>query len=243
MNVYLPRIHNLGDFIHCLPVLSGIYKKTGLISFGICDRLNRFNGIKDLLMSQQIFSNVHFMSEQLIAANYIIIDDSQSDLGVEYEPLVVRRYYNFVRNNYPEFYFDLDVDFELIVPFHSDSLIHENKILVGDRWSSNDATDVDERRFSNNIQRYDKFNTDRFLYLDFTKELLYNLSLIKYNKNPFISTFTGIGILSDMMSKETHILWDDDLYNWDNNPISYAFELHYYKNRSSYLHYIKDFLI
>jgi peptide chain release factor 2 len=53
LNVISPRIHNLGDFAHCLPALSGLYKMTGQkMMFGICDRLERFKGIKELLKAQ-----------------------------------------------------------------------------------------------------------------------------------------------------------------------------------------------
>jgi len=242
MKVYSPRIHNLGDFIHCLPTLSGLHEKYGPISFGICDRLKRFNGIKDLLLYQGIFSDVHFMDEQPIVKEYIVLDDTGGDQDNGDEPFAVRRCYNFVRSNY-NIDFDLDVDYNLNIPWYNDIREHEDSIIVADRWSPKDAPDVDERRLSNHIRGYDKFNTDRFYYLDYSHHLLYNLSLIKYNPNPFITTFTGIGILSDMMNKETHILWDDDLYNWDGKPIEYSFDLHYYKNRNSHLHYIKDFTI
>ena len=220
-----------------------MYHKTGPISFGICDRLKRFNGIKDLLLYQGIFSDVHFMSDEPVVKEYIILDDTGGDHDKGDEPLAVRRCYNFVRSAYINFDFDLDVEYKLNVPWYNDIDRYLDKIIVGDRWSPKDAPDVDERRLSNHIKGYDKFDNDRFLYLDYSHHLLYNLSLIKYNPNPFISTFTGIGILSDMTGKETHILWDDDLYNWDNKPIEFSFDLHYYKNRNSHLHYIKDFTI
>ncbi len=47
IKIYSPRIHNLGDFMHCLPALSGLHKKLKYkFSFVICDRLERFVGIK-----------------------------------------------------------------------------------------------------------------------------------------------------------------------------------------------------
>jgi len=70
---------------------------------------------------------------------------------------------------------------------------------------------------------------------------VYNCSLIKYNPNPLYTTFTGIGILSDLMDKETYILYDDDVVNWDNKPIEYSFNLHYIRNRKSKLRYLKSF--
>ena len=241
MKVYSPRIHNLGDFMHCLPTLSGLYQKYGQLSFGICDRLKRFNGIKDLLLYQGIFSDVHFMDEQPIVKEYIIIDDSGSDDGNLGESLVSRRFYNFVRSGYVNFDFDLDTDFELQVPWYNDIQNNQDKILIGDRWSPKDAPDVDDRRLSNLIKEHDKFNTDKFHYLDYSDHLLYNISLIKYNPNPFLTTFTGIGIIADLMKKETKVLWDDDMRMWNGKPVEDDFRLHYFTNRNSSLHYIKDF--
>lgn len=241
MKVYSPRIHNLGDFMHCFPMLSGLYKQYGPISFGICDRLKRFKGIKELLQHQGLFSDVHFMDEQPIANEYIIIDDSGSDNGNSGESLVSRRFYNYVKEQYHGLDFELDVQFELQVPWYNDVDYNHDIILVGDRWSPKDAPDVDDRRLSYLIKAYDKFNGDRFKYLDYNDHLLYNISLIKYNANPFLTTFTGIGILADLVKKETKVLWDDDMRMWNGKPVEYDFRLHYFTNRNSSLHYIKDF--
>jgi hypothetical protein len=222
-------------------MLSGLHKKYGPISFGICDRLMRFNGVKELLMHQGLFSDVHFMSEQPIEKEFIVIDDSGSDFGNTGESLVSRRFYNFTRNNC-NLHFDLDTDFELQVPWHSD-LNGFDKIVIGDRWSPKDAPDVDDRRLSNLIKAYDKFNGDRFHYLDYSNGLLYNLSYIKHSAYPLLTTFTGIGILADLMKKETKVLWDDDMRMWNGKPVEDDFRLHYFTNRNSSLHYIKDFKI
>jgi hypothetical protein len=85
------------------------------------------------------------------------------------------------------------------------------------------------------------FDHTKIKYLDYTKSILYNCSLIKYNNNPFLTTFTGIGILSDLMNKNQYILWDDDIRNWNNKPIIESFKRHYFHNRNSKLRYIKDF--
>lgn len=235
-----PRIHNLGDFSHCLPMISGFVKKYGKVSFGICPRMKRFNGLIDMLMYQGLFTDVWFCDEQRPIEYYIVIDDSGSNVDNGDEAIVCRKFYNFMKQHYNND-FELDCNFELRVPDITYTDHTNNKYIVGDRWSPNEAPDVDDRRLSNITQYYDFFKNEKFFYLDYKNDLLTNLSIIKHNKNPFITTFTGIGILSDMMNKETIVLWDDDIKNWDNKPILDSYLLHYYKNRKSKLQYIKHF--
>ena len=243
ITVYSPRIQNLGDFSHCLPTLSGFYKKYGKFSFGICPRMKRFKGLIDMLMYQGMFTDVFFMDEKPIQNTYIMIDDSGRDDGNTGESLVARRFYNFFRQHYPQFEFEFDSEFELQVPWFGDVDYKENTFIVGDRWSSEDAPDVDNRRLSNLIKAYDKFNDEKYTYLNYNDHLLYNLSLIKFNSNPVLTTFTGIGILSDLMKKETIVLWDDDMRMWQGKPVTDDYRLHYWTNRNSKLEYIKDFNI
>jgi len=241
ITVYSPRIHNLGDFAHCLPALSGLYKKKGeKISFGICDRLQRFNGIKDLLLLQEMFCEVFFVSERPAASNYYIIDDSGRDSSENINAMAAYRHLNFLNDNYG---LDIEIDnkFILKVPFFWELDYQHTKSIVGDRWSPSDAPDVDDRRKSNLLKDSGLFPEDKFFYLDFRDNLVYNCSLIKYNPNPLYTTFTGIGILSDLMNKETYILYDDDVAMWDGKPIEYSFNLHYISDRKSKLRYLKSF--
>ena len=241
ITVYSPRIHNLGDFAHCLPALSGLYKKTGeKISFGICDRLQRFKGIKELLLNQEMFGDVYFMSERSMGTElYLIVDDHGDDSEENINAMAAYRNVNYLNKHY-NLDVEIDNDFELNVP-ELDIDYCNDKFLVGDRWSPSDAPDVDDRRKSNLLKSSGLFDDDRFKYLDYSNDLVYNCSLIKYNSNPFYTTFTGTGILSDLMNKETYILYDDDVSMWDGNPVEYSFNLHYIKNRKSKLRYIKSF--
>lgn len=244
MIIYSPRIHNLGDFAHCLPALSGLYKKTEeKISFGICDRLSRFKGIKNLLMHQEMFSDVYFMSEisgEAHKLNYFIIDDCGRDSLENINANAAYRQYNFLKDNY-NLDFDIDNDFDLHVPYYNNIDYFNDKFLVADRWSPSDAPDVDDRRKSNLLKSSGLFDSEKYHYLKYSDDLVYNCSLIKYNKNPLYTTFTGTGILADLMKKEVFILYDDDVVNWDNKPIQYSYDLHYIKNRKSKLRYIKEF--
>ncbi|NBP00460.1 MAG: hypothetical protein EBU90_10115 [Proteobacteria bacterium] len=241
ISIVSPRIHNLGDFAHCLPTISAIYKKYGeKISFTICDRLQRFRGIRELLLQQEMFSEVWFYHERKFDPNRsILIDDTGSKEGNPNSPISVRQHLNFIRQNY-NVDLENDDDFELNIP-KLDIDYHNDKLIIGDRWSPKDAPDVDERRYSNLIESSKIIPKENAMYLDYTQDLLYNCALIKYNPNPFVTTFTGIGILADLMKKDCYILWDEDMRNWQGWGVVHDYDLHYYKDRKSKLIYIKDF--
>ena len=241
IKIYSPRIHNLGDFMHCLPALSGLHKTLKYkFSFVICDRLERFVGIKELLMQQEMFAEVKFMHEEtMIAERYILLDDIGEEKQHGNSPIVCHRFYNFIRDNY-KIDFDIDDDFELKVP-KLDIDFQTDKLIIGDRWSSKDAPDVDARRYSNLIESAEIVPKEKALYLDYKKDLIYNCSLIKHNPNPFITTFTGIGIVADLMKKDCYILWDEDIRNWQGWGVEQDYKLHYYQDRKSKLVYIRDF--
>lgn len=238
ITVYSPRIHNLGDFSHCLPALSGLYKKTGQkLSFGIGDKLQIFKGIKELLLHQEMFGEVYFMHERPNCDNWIIADDHGKDPDIIVSARSSHRYISYLNDNY-HLDVEIDNDFELLVPDCND---YQDKIIIGDRWSPSECASLDVRRQYNVLKNSGKFSGEQFHYLDYTQDLVYNCSLVKNNPNPFYTTFTGIGILSDLMYKETHVMWDDDMKMWNGEPVENDFDLHYSKNRNSYLHYIKEF--
>ena len=240
ITVYSPRIHNLGDFSHCLPALSGLYNKYQTeISFGICDRLQCFNGIKDLLLHQDMFGEVFFMSERPVVDNYIIVDDSGRDSDENINSKAAYRNVNFLNDNY-NLGIEIDNDFELQVPYFCNIDYFEDKLLVGDRWPPDQCPTVDLRRQHSVLKNSGKFNGSNIQYLDYSRDLVYNCSIIKYNPNPFYTTFTGVGILSDLMNKETYVMWDDDMRMWNGEPVENDFDLHYFKNRKSHLRYIKE---
>lgn len=238
LNVISPRIHNLGDFAHCLPALSGLYKKTGMkMVFIICDRLERFKGIRELLSAQEMFTEVKFMREITNLPEYIMVDDSGPEGDYRLSAGVVHKYTNFIKMNYG-IDFKADDDFELQVP---EMVVEDvrDKILVGDRWSTKDAPDVDGRRLSNLIESSGILNGLPTHYLDYSKDLVYNCNLIKYNNRPFVTTFTGIAIMADLMKKRTAVVYDDDMINWNNKPILQTFDAHFYKDRKCSVYYIK----
>jgi hypothetical protein len=241
INIFSPRIHNLGDFSHCLPALSGLYGHVGeKFRFVICDRLERFRGIKELLSAQEMFEEVLFVHElrnQNIQG--ILIDDTGRKDNHGLNCGIAHRYYNFLKDNL-RIDFKIDDTFELQIPNSSIDKMPD-KILVGDRWSTKDAPDVDDRRLSNLIEGSGILDGLDTYYLDYTKNLVYNCNLIKYNNKPFITTFTGIAVLADLMKKETIVLYDDDMDNWNNKPLGEIFNDHFYLNRKTSVRYIKNF--
>ena len=79
------------------------------------------------------------------------------------------------------------------------------------------------------------------VFLDYNNDLMTNAYIIKNSKKPFISTFTGISGIADLLNKEQIVLWGEDIRDWDNKPIEYSFEKHFYGNRKSKLMYLGDF--
>lgn len=239
ITIVSPRIHNLGDFMNCLPALSGFYNFTNeKMWFIICDNLQQFKGIKELLLYQEMFAKVTFLHEEPFESG-ILLDDTGNYSPELNCPISTIRYANFIKSTL-QINFEIDKDFELQVPELSVEDVND-KIIVGDRWSLQIATQLDTRRKSNMIESSGVMKNESVHYLDYTKDLVYNCNLIKYNKNPFITTFTGIGIIADLMKKDCYILWGEDIRNWDNKPIEYSFDVHYFKNRNAKLVYINNF--
>lgn len=208
--------------------------------FIICDRLERFKGIKELLLAQEMFAQVSFVREMVgQQLQIIMLDDTGSPEGHNLRPISTHQMWNFVKQN-TGIDFPIDDNFDLNVP-RLDIDYHKDKFIIGDRWSPKDAPDVDDRRYSNLIQSADIIPEDKAFYLDYTQDLLYNCALVKYNPKPFISTFTGIGILADLMHKDSFILWDEDMRTWQGKPVEHDWDLHYYKNRKTKLMYVRDF--
>ena len=223
---------NLGDFMNAMPVLSGIYKSYGPIEFIIRDDMRKFAGIKEFLMYQGIFKSVNFANEVFLYGDDIKILSSwtREDQGSPIRPIETCRYENWMKDNYG-MQFEVDDDFELKVT--GDTFVKDHVHLAGDRWS---GPDIDLRRKTNTLS-----NITGLTFLDYSNDLMYNANLIKYATKPFVSTFTGISIIADLLNVEHIVLWDEDMRNWDNKPVEYSYKKHYYTNRKSKLMYIGDF--
>jgi hypothetical protein len=240
MKIKIDCTANLGDFCNALPVISGISKyKSEKIHLVIRPEMRKFNGIKEFLKYQPMIEEVDF-SDDLITFGDIMTISSWTRMDQENEnrPIETCRYENWVNDNY-RMLFEVDDDFEIkVFPMFTDDV--SDKTIIGDRWSSKQDPSIDARRNTNVIENGVNLDSSKVFYLDYSKPIMYNLNIIKNNPKPFITTFTGIGIISDLMNKETIVGWDEDMRNWDGHPVEFDFKRHYYGNRKSKLVHVKD---
>jgi hypothetical protein len=245
MKIILDCTANLGDFLNAMPVLSGIAKTCGLIDFTIRDDMSKFTGIKEFLMFQGIFSDVRFISERAAVGDLTfhanISSWTREDKANDDRPTETCRYENWMRDHFPHIPFEVDDKFEIKAPVYVDVPIMDG-FYAGDRWHHK----TDPRRRENIISHLDGCH-----FLDFTQPLLVNAYIIKNSTKPFVSCFTGVGILSDLMNKETYIVWKPEDFNeefrrgddniwWDNKDIHQVFRKHYYGDRKSTLVLARD---
>lgn len=234
MRVYLNSTANLGDFLNALPVLSGLYKSIGRFDFVMRNDMAKFKGLREFMFYQNIFSAVYFDDEidkiQLYGNSIILSSWTREDQNNPNRPIETCRYENWLKDNYRA-NFVVDDEFVLRVPdldIEIPDMIHG-----GDRWN---GPDIDKRRESWTLSRFKDI-----LFLNYENTMLENAYIIKNCKGPFISTFTGISVIADLLKKDQIILWGEDIRDWDNKPIEYSFRKHYYGDRNSKLMYIDDF--
>jgi hypothetical protein len=240
MRVQINCTANLGDFMNAIPVLSGLAKyNKEPISLIIKGEMRKFNDIKEFLMYQDIFKSVEFDDEIFSYGELIQLSSwTRMDRNSDSRPVETCRYENWIKDNY-NLDFDVDDDFQIKV---QDMEVEDvkDKFIVGDRWSTKQDPSVDTRRNTNVVENGANPDPSKVFYLDYTKPLMYNCNIIKQNPNVFITTFTGIGIIADLMNKETVVCWDEDMRMWDGQPVEFDFERHYYLDRKSRLIHVKE---
>ena len=238
MNIYLNCTANLGDFVQSLPVLSGIFRKYGPINFFIRHEMRKFLGIKEFLMYQGIFSNVEFDDVAVRVTPPVLVLSSwtREDKADPNRPIETCRYENWMKDNY-KLQFEVDDEFQIRYPNCDIEL--KDTYYVGDRWS---APDIDDRRETNVLAHLKDYE-----FLDYKNhDILTNCFIIKESTKPFITNFTGIGMIADLLKKECFVVWKaedwkpefrrgDDI-TWDNGKnIEKIFEKHFYLNRHARL--------
>ena len=230
---------NLGDFGNALPVISGISKYTNEpVDLIIRNEMRKFVGIKELLLYQPCIKSVEFDDEVFVQGAINLSSWTRMDQEDENRPVETCRYENWINDNY-RMLFEVDDDFELqVFPMLVENVT--DKTIIGDRW--NHST-IDTRRKTNVVEHGCNPDPSKVHYLDYSRNIMYNLNIIKQNPNPFITTFTGVGILADLMNKETIVCWDEDMRIWDGHPVEFDFKRHYYGNRKSKLVHVKDVII
>jgi hypothetical protein len=237
MKIYLSCTSNLGDFLNALPVLSGIYKEWNNkedIHFLIRPEMKKFKGIKEFLLYQDIAHKIDFIDDVFVYGDIIELTSwTREDKNNIDRPIETCRYENWLKDRYDRLTFEVDDDFTLKVDPFQQVAVEIGKPYCGDRWS---GEGIDGRRPSWVLSHLANVN-----FLDYNKTVMENAFTIWKSDKPFISTFTGISTIADLMNKKQIVLWGDDIRNWDDKPIEYSFEKHYYKNRNSKLMYIGDF--
>jgi hypothetical protein len=229
---------NVGDTLSVMPVLSGIYKSTGhKISLVVRDKMKMFLGIKEFMEMQDCIAAFKFQSD-------VKLDDTYNPLGLvdnftqhPTRPWETVRLEEFIRKNY-DFKFEVDDDFVFKVPPITDYQIDDRYFIVGDRMNH---PEMDKRRSLETLKGSNKFRVDRSYFLDYNVPMAVNAAYLKRTDKPIFSTFTGLSTVADLLNKETIVLWGDDLANWDNKPIEYSFNKHFYRDRKCKLQYIGDF--
>jgi hypothetical protein len=133
----------------------------------------------------------------------------------------------------------VDNNFEFVVPeLNLDWDI--SKDLVGER-----------SHHSRRHQRKEYFlgpsgHFNNCLFLDYKDSILINAWKVKKCQGVFISTFTGISIMADLMKKNHVVAWDqesvdDCLLDGQNCTVEKMFNRHYYEDRNAQLIALETF--
>lgn len=245
MKVYLNSTANFGDFLNGVPVLSGIRNGLGSepLTLIIKKEMRKFNGIKDFLLFQEVICDEVLFDDEVFLYGDIKLLSSwfTEEKNNPNRPTETCRYENFFRTHNPGFEFE--VNDKLVLKFPDCDLPVPDNYLVGDRWN---VGDIDDRRETNILSHLSEYS-----FIDYNKTILENCYLIKNSPKPFITNFTGVGMLADLLDKECFVVWKaedwkpefrvgDDV-SWDNGKnIQQVYEKHFYLDRKSKLVHAKD---
>lgn len=236
MNLFLVQSGNLGDTCNILPVLSGIYKASGeTFTLRVREKMKNFKGFKKLMEAQPFIDSLQFETDEVDDNFYDIYleNDFNQKFNIPYETL---RYYEFFIKRI-NLHFEVDMDFKLTVP-EKKVKVDSNLYVIGDRTYSKHA---DTRRAFDVLKNCNYFPESKCYFLEYNNDLIHNLNIIRNSKNPFITTFTGIAILADLMYKETMVCYSTDIEYWDGFPINKSFKQHFFQNRNCELVSLEDF--
>lgn len=240
--VYCPNVHNLGDFLNCFPVMSGLAKASGEpLRFVVPDSFKQFNGFREFMEYQPCIKELFFHSEiyGIDLEQYIIGTYHQDDMKWMYGkqervcPYEASRWEEFIKNNYPNLpTWTVDLGFTLMTPMHMEDYYYDC-FWIGDRWSKVH----DQRRKTNPLRSCGMFDYDtRWQFLDFENHSMLDVvGLMLGTDKPFIGTFTGVSVIADLLNKENVVFYDNEIEMWDNMPIEYSFNKHYFPDRKSIL--------
>lgn len=246
LKILCDRTHNLGDFINVMPVFSGLAKACGdTIRLVVSDQHKKIKGFREFFEYQPMFHEVLFRSEVfgMREETYTIVSYSEEEFKFLTErpnrPIETLRHEKFVRDNYQHLTFEVDDDLILETDETIDLSDWSKELrIVGDRWSSV----IDTRRSWNILKDSGHFDDEKFHFLDYDQSLMWNASIIKYSNHPFIGTFTGSGMLADLLGVENWCFYDQSMIDppWNGMPIEYSYWKHYYSSRNNHLCHVND---
>jgi hypothetical protein len=138
---------------------------------------------------------------------------------------------------------EFDVDDGFIVKTPEFDIEIKDDYYVGDRW---DVGNIDDRRETHILSHLDKYE-----FINYNKTMLENAYIIKNLKKPFITNFTGVGMLADMCNVPLYCVWKAEDWkpefrrgedvSWDDGKnINKVFEKHFYLNRQAKLVHAKN---
>jgi len=242
MKIYVSGTANLGDFLNAMPVLSGVSKSYGKYSLIIKASMKKFKGIKEFLMYQDLFSDVEFDDDIIPYGDMIQLSSwpSRETKGDPDRPIETCRYENWLRDKY-DLMFEVNDKFVVLTPEMDIEI--KDAYYVGDRWA---VGEIDNRR-ETHVLSYLKDCE----FINFDNDMLTNAYIIKNLKKPFITNFTGVGMLADLCNVPLYCVWKaedwkpefrvGDNVSWDDGKdINKVFEKHFYLNRKAKLVHAKD---
>lgn len=242
LNVYVPRTLNFGDFLNAMPVLSGLSKSLNQkIKLVVPNSMKQIKGFRNFMEYQGFFSDVYFREEcfNMDEQSYLIVtysDYEYKDLTERpNRPIETMRHEKFVRDNYPDMHWEVDDDFELKVYINYGVNFDQRLQVCGDRWLK---PTTDARRASNIIKATGLFDDEtKYHFLDYNEDVMDNAMRIKSSLHPFIGTFTGSGMMADLMNKKNICVYSNDMVDppWNGKPIEYSYWKHYYGDRDNEL--------
>jgi hypothetical protein len=242
MKIFVSGTSNLGDFLNVMPVLSGVSKDIGKFDLIIKTEMRKFNGIKEFLLYQDLFTDVSFDDEIFVYGDVINLSSwpSREDKEDINRPIETCRYENWLNDRY-RMLFEVDDDFIVKTPEYDITV--KDTYYVGDRWA---VGNIDDRRETHVLSHLKDCE-----FIDFNRPMLENAYIIKNLKKPFITNFTGVGMLADLCNVPLYCVWKaedwkpefrrgDDV-SWDDGKnSSKVFEKHFYLNRKAKLVHAKD---
>lgn len=214
----------VGDFLNTLPFLSYYTQlKNEKASISLLPCMQNFTGLKEFLEYQPFIDKVYFdgptsdcvMDLQIyctLANQFGITDFPRRSIGTA-------RLAGFDQ-----------IDRNLTLRFPSVQTVEDvsQKIIVADRV----RTQV--------MRKSGQFDNPNFFWLDYSKDMIYNLNLMSRSKLPVYATFTGVAILLNLCRIPVKLIYYEDLVNYYGRPVNHFHTDHHFLDRPIELVWYKD---